>query len=71
MDRRRMNDELLGKVCSIENDEESSSWYLALVNTHTHSVFAQVTGGVSLYTPHVKKEPVRMRSRCRLSALSQ
>ncbi|XP_033498788.2 AT-rich interactive domain-containing protein 4A [Epinephelus lanceolatus] len=29
-DRRRLNDELLGKVCSIEN-EEPSSWYLALV----------------------------------------
>lgn len=30
-DRRRLNDELLGKVCSIENEEEPSSWYLALV----------------------------------------
>lgn len=37
-DRRRLNDELLGKVCSIENEEEPSSWYLALVNTHTHTV---------------------------------
>ncbi|XP_028251332.1 AT-rich interactive domain-containing protein 4A isoform X2 [Parambassis ranga] len=30
-DRRRMNDELLGKICSIENMDESSSWFLALV----------------------------------------
>lgn len=30
-DRRRLNDELLGKVCSIENEEEPCSWYLALV----------------------------------------
>ncbi|XP_069573177.1 AT-rich interactive domain-containing protein 4A isoform X2 [Brachyistius frenatus] len=30
-DRRRLNDELLGKVCSIEHEEESSSWFLALV----------------------------------------
>ncbi|KAI3367367.1 hypothetical protein L3Q82_026177, partial [Scortum barcoo] len=30
-DRRRLNDELLGKVCSIENEDESGSWYLALV----------------------------------------
>ncbi|GAA6230260.1 AT-rich interactive domain-containing protein 4A isoform X2 [Lates japonicus] len=30
-DRRRLNDELLGTVCSIENEEEPSSWYLALV----------------------------------------
>uniref|UniRef100_I3JYB7 AT-rich interactive domain 4A n=1 Tax=Oreochromis niloticus TaxID=8128 RepID=I3JYB7_ORENI len=30
-DRRRLNDELLGQVCSIENDEESSTWFLALV----------------------------------------
>lgn len=36
-DRRRLNDELLGKVCSIESDEEPSSWYLALVRTHTHT----------------------------------
>lgn len=30
-DRRRVNDELLGKVCSIENEEEPINWYLALV----------------------------------------
>ncbi|KAF7642516.1 hypothetical protein LDENG_00256750, partial [Lucifuga dentata] len=30
-DRRRLHDELLGKVCSVESEEESSSWYLALV----------------------------------------
>ncbi|XP_070787236.1 AT-rich interactive domain-containing protein 4A-like [Enoplosus armatus] len=30
-DRRRLNDELLGKVCSIENEDEPGSWYLALV----------------------------------------
>ncbi|XP_047467690.1 AT-rich interactive domain-containing protein 4A [Mugil cephalus] len=30
-DRRRMNDELLGKVCSIESAAEPSSWLLALV----------------------------------------
>ncbi|XP_068194232.1 AT-rich interactive domain-containing protein 4A isoform X2 [Antennarius striatus] len=30
-DRRRLNDELLGKVCSIENEEDPISWYLALV----------------------------------------
>uniref|UniRef100_A0AAQ6IRT2 ARID domain-containing protein n=1 Tax=Anabas testudineus TaxID=64144 RepID=A0AAQ6IRT2_ANATE len=30
-DRRRLNDELLGKVCSIESEEEPSNWYLALV----------------------------------------
>ncbi|KAK2826835.1 hypothetical protein Q5P01_021049 [Channa striata] len=30
-DRRRLNDELLGKVCSIESEEESSNWFLALV----------------------------------------
>ncbi|XP_041668616.1 AT-rich interactive domain-containing protein 4A isoform X2 [Cheilinus undulatus] len=30
-DRRRLNDELLGKVTSIENEEDPSSWYLALV----------------------------------------
>ncbi|XP_067469529.1 AT-rich interactive domain-containing protein 4A isoform X1 [Thunnus thynnus] len=30
-DRRRLNDELLGKVCSIESDEDPSNWYLALV----------------------------------------
>ncbi|XP_024910983.1 AT-rich interactive domain-containing protein 4A isoform X2 [Cynoglossus semilaevis] len=31
-DRRRLNDELLGKVCSIQNEsEETSSWFLALV----------------------------------------
>lgn len=32
-DRRRLNDELLGKVCSIESEEEPSNWYLALVKT--------------------------------------
>ncbi|XP_068607932.1 AT-rich interactive domain-containing protein 4A [Brachionichthys hirsutus] len=31
LDRRRLDDELLGKVCSIESEEDSSSWYLALV----------------------------------------
>ncbi|CAG5866948.1 unnamed protein product [Menidia menidia] len=30
-DRRRLNDELLGKICSIENVEDSCSWFLALV----------------------------------------
>ncbi|XP_067335798.1 AT-rich interactive domain-containing protein 4A isoform X3 [Channa argus] len=30
-DRRRLHDELLGKVCSIESEEESSNWFLALV----------------------------------------
>uniref|UniRef100_UPI0037E8125E AT-rich interactive domain-containing protein 4A n=1 Tax=Semicossyphus pulcher TaxID=241346 RepID=UPI0037E8125E len=30
-DRRRLNDELLGKVSSIENEDEPGSWYLALV----------------------------------------
>lgn len=35
-DRRRLNDELLGKVCSIESEEEPSNWYLALVK-HTHT----------------------------------
>ncbi|XP_051253874.1 LOW QUALITY PROTEIN: AT-rich interactive domain-containing protein 4A [Dicentrarchus labrax] len=30
-DRRRLNDELQGKVCSIESEEEAISWYLALV----------------------------------------
>ncbi|XP_040916681.1 AT-rich interactive domain-containing protein 4A [Toxotes jaculatrix] len=30
-DRRRLNDELLGKVCSIESEEDPSSCYLALV----------------------------------------
>uniref|UniRef100_A0A665UJF7 ARID domain-containing protein n=1 Tax=Echeneis naucrates TaxID=173247 RepID=A0A665UJF7_ECHNA len=30
-DKRRLNDELLGKVCSIEDEDEPSSWYLALV----------------------------------------
>ncbi|XP_028994739.1 AT-rich interactive domain-containing protein 4A isoform X2 [Betta splendens] len=30
-DRRRLNDELLGKVCSIESEEEPNNWYLALV----------------------------------------
>lgn len=33
-DRRRLNDELLGKVCSIQNEsEETSSWFLALVRS--------------------------------------
>ncbi|XP_054653153.1 AT-rich interactive domain-containing protein 4A isoform X2 [Dunckerocampus dactyliophorus] len=30
-DRRRLNDELLGKVCSIKTDNEPASWFLALV----------------------------------------
>ncbi|XP_029688839.1 AT-rich interactive domain-containing protein 4A [Takifugu rubripes] len=30
-DRRRLNDELLGKVCSIEAEEDPVCWYLALV----------------------------------------
>uniref|UniRef100_UPI003AAE9BD6 AT-rich interactive domain-containing protein 4A isoform X1 n=1 Tax=Centroberyx gerrardi TaxID=166262 RepID=UPI003AAE9BD6 len=30
-DRRRLNDELLGKVCSIQPGAEQSSWYLGLV----------------------------------------
>uniref|UniRef100_A0A8D0AHV4 Tudor domain-containing protein n=4 Tax=Sander lucioperca TaxID=283035 RepID=A0A8D0AHV4_SANLU len=30
-DKRRLNDELLGKVCSIESEEDPSCWYLALV----------------------------------------
>ncbi|XP_058472263.1 AT-rich interactive domain-containing protein 4A [Solea solea] len=30
-DRRRLNDELLGKVCSVDNEEEPSSCFLALV----------------------------------------
>lgn len=37
-DRRRLNDELLGQVCSIENDEESSTWFLALVNSHSYCI---------------------------------
>lgn len=36
-DRRRLSDELLGKVCSIENEEDPVSWYLALVSTHTQA----------------------------------
>lgn len=39
-DRRRLNDQLLGKICSVENQQESSDWYLALVghmHTCTHS----------------------------------
>ncbi|KAK5917524.1 hypothetical protein CgunFtcFv8_012407 [Champsocephalus gunnari] len=31
VNRRRLNDELLGKICSIESEEEISNWYLALV----------------------------------------
>ncbi|KAM3870926.1 AT-rich interactive domain-containing protein 4A [Diretmus argenteus] len=30
-DKRRLNDELLGKVCSIQTGADQSSWYLALV----------------------------------------
>lgn len=30
-DRRRLSDELLGKVCSIETEEDPVRWYLALV----------------------------------------
>lgn len=30
-DRRRLSDELLGKVCSIEAEEDPTCWYLALV----------------------------------------
>lgn len=30
-DRRRLTDELLGKVCSIEAEEDPVGWYLALV----------------------------------------
>nr|XP_057947006.1 AT-rich interactive domain-containing protein 4A-like isoform X2 [Doryrhamphus excisus] len=30
-DRRRLNDELLGKVCSIKAESEPGSWFLALV----------------------------------------
>lgn len=37
-DRRRLNDELLGQVCSIENEEESSTWFLALVNWHSYCI---------------------------------
>lgn len=33
-DRRRLNDELLGKVCSIEAEEDPVGWYLALVCCH-------------------------------------
>lgn len=33
-DRRRLNDELLGKVCSIEAEEDPVCWYLALVCCH-------------------------------------
>uniref|UniRef100_A0A3Q3K2D7 ARID domain-containing protein n=1 Tax=Monopterus albus TaxID=43700 RepID=A0A3Q3K2D7_MONAL len=34
-DRGRLNDELLGKVCSIESENEHDSWYLALVVSPT------------------------------------
>lgn len=33
-DRRRLSDELLGKVCSIEAEEDPVCWYLALVGFH-------------------------------------
>lgn len=31
VDRRRLNDQLLGKICSVEDQQESGDWYLALV----------------------------------------
>lgn len=34
-DRRRLSDELLGKVCSIEAEEDPVRWYLALVGVFT------------------------------------
>lgn len=34
-DRRRLSDELLGKVCSIETEEDPVRWYLALVGVGT------------------------------------
>lgn len=34
-DRRRLSDELLGKVCSIEAEEDPVRWYLALVGVAT------------------------------------
>lgn len=30
-DRKRPGEELLGQICSIENVEDSASWFLALV----------------------------------------
>lgn len=33
-DRRCLSDELLGKVCSIEAEEDPARWYLALVGVH-------------------------------------
>ncbi|XP_037097890.1 AT-rich interactive domain-containing protein 4A isoform X2 [Syngnathus acus] len=30
-DRRRLNDELLGKVCSVKKEEQPAAWFLALV----------------------------------------
>lgn len=30
-DRKRPSEELLGQICSIENVEDSASWFLALV----------------------------------------
>lgn len=44
-DRRRLNDELLGKVCSIEAEEDPVCWYLALVRCHQVStVFVEFVG---------------------------
>lgn len=40
-DRRRLNDELLGKVCSIEAEEDPVCWYLALVCFHQVSKFVE------------------------------
>lgn len=32
-ERKRQGDELLGQICSIENLEESLTWFMALVST--------------------------------------
>lgn len=31
-DKKRLTDELLGQICSIENTEDSTDWFMALVN---------------------------------------
>lgn len=36
-DRRRLNDDLMGKVASVQTGTERTSWYLALVSHNLHS----------------------------------
>uniref|UniRef100_A0AAZ3RK57 ARID domain-containing protein n=1 Tax=Oncorhynchus tshawytscha TaxID=74940 RepID=A0AAZ3RK57_ONCTS len=67
-DRRRLNDDLLGKVASIQTGTDRTSWYLALVDQLRTSSQLQLRPGQKVISPScnddltVKKDQCLVRS---------